>query len=124
MLDSIIKTSIIIIILILLWKSCEGFADISVEKPPAMNFEDDLFRDLIYYDNSIDRLGLDKCVEDCKGSCLEFGITGNAWCFPKTKSYMPVVEDVRIGGDNVIIPKRGLREQTQTDDKLQFVNLR
>ena len=30
--------------------------------------------------------GIDKCYEYCEskgGKCVEFGVTGNAWCYPK-----------------------------------------
>ena len=46
------------------------------------------FPEIIAYDNDYKnlRMGLDKCAEECipnGGQCVEFGITGNAWCFPK-----------------------------------------
>lgn len=46
---------------------------------------DPLFKDVIYYENNIDsgRLGLDMCIEECNGNCVEYGQTGNAYCFPK-----------------------------------------
>lgn len=49
---------------------------------------DSLFKDVVYYENDIrgdvyGRIGLDKCLENCNGTCLEFGVTGNAYCFPK-----------------------------------------
>jgi len=28
------------------------------------------------------KLGLEKCLEHCKGRCMEFGVTGIGWCFP------------------------------------------
>lgn len=31
--------------------------------------------------------GLRKCLNTCKGNCVEFGITGSAWCFP------PIIEN-------------------------------
>ena len=49
------------------------------------------FDDLIVYDNQPDgRLGLDRCYEDCKGYCVEYGLTGSAYCFPVNK---PVEKD-------------------------------
>jgi len=42
----------------------------------------DQFPDVIIYENDGDRLGLDKCIENCNGNCIEFGITGTGWCFP------------------------------------------
>ena len=46
---------------------------------------DPLFKDVIYYENNIQtgRLGLDMCIESCNGNCVEYGQTGNAYCFPK-----------------------------------------
>ena len=46
------------------------------------------FPEIIAYDNDYKtlRMGLDKCAEECipnGGQCVEFGLTGNAWCFPK-----------------------------------------
>lgn len=51
--------------------------------------DDSLFRDIIVYNNDEDpyqpggRLGIDKCLDDCSGKCIEFGITGVGYCFPK-----------------------------------------
>jgi hypothetical protein len=46
---------------------------------------DPLFKDVIYYENNVQtgRLGLDMCIEECNGNCVEYGQTGNAYCFPK-----------------------------------------
>ncbi len=47
--------------------------------------DDALFKDIIYFEN-IDIIdgetGLEKCFKSCKGVCVEFGVTGNAYCFP------------------------------------------
>ena len=51
--------------------------------------KDPAFSDLIYYSNDFNPyepgqyLGLQKCFSECNGTCVEFGITGNAFCFPK-----------------------------------------
>jgi hypothetical protein len=29
------------------------------------------------------KAGIFECLEKCKGNCVEYGITGNAFCFPK-----------------------------------------
>ena len=45
---------------------------------------DDLFEDLNLYKSeyTVDgELGLEKCINNCKGMCVEFGITGDAYCF-------------------------------------------
>lgn len=49
--------------------------------------DDALFTDLIYYENDDEvdgTLGLEKCIAACsgKGICVEYGISGNAYCFP------------------------------------------
>ena len=46
---------------------------------------DPLFEDVIYYENDMTtgRIGLDQCIEKCDGNCVEYGQTGNAYCFPK-----------------------------------------
>jgi hypothetical protein len=49
-------------------------------------FDDPLFSDVIFYmgDGTLDgELGLEKCLKQCKnGNCVEYGITGDAYCFP------------------------------------------
>lgn len=59
------------------------FDDLRKDKPLMLISEDKLFSDIIPYDNQLDgRLGLDICLEKCNGECLEYGQTGNAYCFP------------------------------------------
>lgn len=44
-----------------------------------------LFEDVNLYQSEpvVDgELGLEKCIKDCKGMCVEFGMTGDAYCFP------------------------------------------
>lgn len=44
-----------------------------------------LFEDVNLYQSEavIDgELGLEKCIKNCKGMCVEFGMTGDAYCFP------------------------------------------
>lgn len=51
--------------------------------------DDNLFQDVIIFKNDDDlyesngRLGIDKCIDQCSGKCIEFGITGVGYCFPK-----------------------------------------
>jgi hypothetical protein len=45
-----------------------------------------LFEDVNLYESehTVDgELGLEKCIKNCKGMCVEFGMTGDAYCFPK-----------------------------------------
>ncbi len=54
-------------------------------------FDDSLFANVKTYKNDdkiycyenepCGRLGIDKCIDDCKGRCVEFGITGMGYCF-------------------------------------------
>jgi hypothetical protein len=49
-------------------------------------YEGKLFSDVTLYnnDNKLDGvLGLEKCIKNCKGMCVEYGMTGDAYCFPK-----------------------------------------
>ena len=46
---------------------------------------DALFSDVIYFksDPVIDgEYGIEKCMKSCKGTCVEYGITTNAHCYP------------------------------------------
>ena len=45
-----------------------------------------LFEDVNLYESEHTvggELGLEKCIKDCKGMCVEFGMTGDAYCFPQ-----------------------------------------
>ncbi len=45
-----------------------------------------LFEDVLLYksDNSLEgKLGLEKCIKKCKGMCVEYGMTGDAYCYPE-----------------------------------------
>lgn len=45
-----------------------------------------LFEDVNLYESehTVDgELGLEKCIKNCKGMCVEFGMTGDAYCFPE-----------------------------------------
>lgn len=59
-------------------------------KRPFIQSITEQFPDVIVYENDYtnNRMGLDKCAEKCipdGGQCVEFGMTGDAWCFPKVK---------------------------------------
>ena len=44
-----------------------------------------LFSDVIMYKNDpvLDgEIGVEKCIRQCKGMCVEYGITGDCFCFP------------------------------------------
>jgi hypothetical protein len=45
-----------------------------------------LFEDVLLYqgDNTLEGdLGLEKCIKKCKGMCVEYGMTGDAYCYPE-----------------------------------------
>ena len=55
-------------------------------------FYDKTFDDVVYYPNQyIDNSelenivisGFEKCLTECNGTCVEYGITSNAYCFKK-----------------------------------------
>jgi len=91
-----LKTFLIILIFVLLLAYCckinklENF-DVPehgyVHRPDIM--EDPLFKDVKTYNNDDNpymlgqRNGLEKCLNECEGRCVEFGVTGLAFCFPK-----------------------------------------
>jgi hypothetical protein len=47
-------------------------------------YYDKLFNDVTYYPNDDDGIttGWMKCKQDCPGNCMEFFVSGNAYCFP------------------------------------------
>lgn len=62
----------------------ENFGDpLLVRRTPDILDLKQQFDDLIVYDNQPDgRIGLDKCIEQCQGYCVEHGQTGSAYCYP------------------------------------------
>ena len=57
----------------------EGFENRTV-KPNESLFEDDIF---YQYDSDTDKpTGYDKCITECNGVCVDYGLTGSAWCYP------------------------------------------
>ena len=54
--------------------------------------QDANFKDTKFYTNDDDpytfgnKLGLQKCFDECNGVCVEFGVTGNAFCFKKIEN--------------------------------------
>jgi len=67
------------------------FSDIKKKfvKPGKNIIDDALFSDVVLYQSDTDVngiLGLDRCHQKCTGRCVEYGITGDAHCFPKNDS--------------------------------------
>lgn len=103
----------IVLILILSYfvfvRKTENFGDpASVKRIPDILDLKQQFDDMIVYDNDADgRLGLDKCIEKCNGYCVEYGLTGSAYCFP-------VREEKPKDFDGMIV---------QNEQKLSYPNL-
>ena len=90
---------IIIAIILAIWfypiyfpMNKEGFIPDYQDRIPPFNGEDyydTLFDDVIYFPNEIDpNTGIEKmsgylrCKNNCAGNCVEYGPTGNSYCFP------------------------------------------
>lgn len=54
-----------------------------------------LFEDVIMYknDNKLDgEIGVEKCIKKCKGMCVEYGVSGESFCYPK--DYAPIRKEL------------------------------
>jgi hypothetical protein len=92
------ETKYIIIFIIILFigfkliKNIDTFDPLTktTDKGPKSIQDDKLYADVIVYENDTEtgtgRLGLDKCLEYCDGTCLEYGVTGVAHCFPRNNN--------------------------------------
>jgi hypothetical protein len=63
----------------------EGLKLVNIESG-TNSFDDKLFNDVVMYKSDTKdtaKAGIYECLEKCKGNCVEYGITGNAFCFPK-----------------------------------------
>lgn len=81
---------ILVILLILLFvfvlSKKENYADSQSSNKDSDPLHSDLFNDVKLYagDKTLDgELGLEKCIKECNGMCVEYGMTGDAYCFPK-----------------------------------------
>lgn len=57
-----------------------------------------LFDNVIMYsgDKTLEgELGLEKCINKCNGMCVEYGITGDAFCFPKNNNQKKFTETIQ-----------------------------
>ncbi len=84
--------------------------------------DDKLFNDIIHYENDNEnygRTGLDKCIEKCNGTCVEYGPTGAATCFPKsmldTNSYYDTMRKRSNEHE---------KEEITRTEKITFANMR
>jgi len=71
-------------------------------------FDDPLFSDVVFYmgDGTLEgEIGLEKCLKQCKnGNCVEYGVTGDAYCFPND------YESVKKKFSDTIKDKMSLRD--------------
>ena len=67
--------------------SSEDFADIT---DSYSIFTDPMFSDIIKYmstisdNNKVVESGVEKCLKNCEGNCIEYGFTGVGICFPSS----------------------------------------
>jgi hypothetical protein len=58
----------------------------NIKQGDSDKFNDSVFNDVKMYmgERTLEgELGLEKCIKGCDGMCVEYGITGDAFCFPK-----------------------------------------
>jgi glutamate formiminotransferase len=84
----IILFLLIFVLISLAKKNKEKFGGIKLEyiKSGTVSFDDKLFNDVTMYKSDmkdLQKAGIYECLEKCKGTCVEYGVTGNAFCFPK-----------------------------------------
>ena len=72
----------------------EEFADITDDNSI---FTDPMFSDIIKYmstisdKNIVTESGVEKCLKNCEGNCMEYGFTGVGICFPR--SWQPPTQE-------------------------------
>ena len=81
--------------------------------------KDKLFGDVHHYENDNLRLGLDKCLEGCNGTCVEYGPTGAATCYPKSTYDQSSYQGIMRQQDNEYET-----EDSGKAEKLKFANMR
>lgn len=71
---------IICIGFLLMRRTIESFED------DALGYNDPVFKNAKFYQldlNTTDEItGFAKCIKECNGACVAYGITGSAWCIP------------------------------------------
>jgi hypothetical protein len=96
-LEKILLGIIIILLLLFVFRKMEHYSKSSISndkiglkieniRTGTDSFDDKLFDDVVMYESNpadYSDSGVYKCLERCKGTCLEYGITGNTFCFPK-----------------------------------------
>lgn len=84
------------------------FDELRKNKPLSITYEDPLFSDVITYENDHvnNKTGLEECLKKCDGSCIEYGQTSIAHCFPNPKgqiaksTYYEVLRDKSYNTEN------------------------
>jgi len=54
-------------------------------------FYDRVFDDVTYYPTTQKSTGWSRCILTCPGNCMEYGPTGNSYCFPHDYVDTPIV---------------------------------
>ena len=105
----------------------------NIKRKPTASFIEitKQFPEVSIFENDPDfRLGLDKCYEykknnNNKGNCVEYGLTGNAWYFPKVDidyrniKYKAIKSNQQNDFEIINVDERNLNEPNQS--KLSYV---
>ncbi|ARF08828.1 hypothetical protein Catovirus_1_878 [Catovirus CTV1] len=84
MINIILITLLILFLMLYCLYYSKKYESFWIDETKPKILDDKLFDDVTTYENDEDgRLGLDKCIAANCGVCLEYGLTGNALCFPK-----------------------------------------
>jgi len=85
----IVICSIVVLYIVSKDHNIDRFDPLTAIRVKPYIFDDKLFKDVLIYQNDDDRSGLDKCLGDCKGTCVEYGVSGVAHCFPRNTPIEP-----------------------------------
>lgn len=95
----IILVILLVTLLIVLFSTIkynkEGFI---LNKKNISYIDDELFSDVLLFNNSDTELGIIQCMKSNCGYCVEYGVTGNALCFPKYRQI--INENITIDNKN------------------------
>ena len=101
---------VIVLVFIAVFYCKESFGDPihlneQLNKTQSLTFQE-MFPDVVPYSNTLYGLtGIEKCYDTAYkhgGTCLEYGVTGNAWWFPPKKSE-PQKEITDINNTQLVI---------------------
>jgi hypothetical protein len=78
----------IVIFIYLKYNKSEKFDNTPTRIQPIFDiYKEPLFNDVIRFENLNNKSGMTQCAEKCNGSCVEYGESGIAHCFPIMDSY-------------------------------------